>query len=93
MGDSFKDIKLTIEDGLKNNMPLEAKLVILGRIHEAFMLNAITYQQSRQLRDMLALPDEAIRFEDFGLSGNDNEYRALVADGEVQAEETQVPTP
>ncbi|PSR02409.1 MAG: hypothetical protein BRD47_03530 [Bacteroidetes bacterium QS_8_68_28] len=66
-------------------MPSEAKLMLTGRVLKAYMFGEMTYQESRPLRGMLALPREALRFRSFALTGDVKEYQELVDDGGLAA--------
>ena len=45
----FNNFKYTIELGLKNHMPLESKLIILGQIHYAMERRDLTIKEVEKL--------------------------------------------
>ena len=49
----FEEFKERIEEGLKNNMPRDAKLIILGQILYAVTRDELTNQEGSQLEEML----------------------------------------
>ena len=49
----FEEFKQRIEEGLKNNMPRDAKLIILGQILYAVTRDELTNQEGWQLEEML----------------------------------------
>lgn len=49
----FEEFKELIEQGLRNNMLQEAKLIILGQILYAVTRDELTNQQGWQLEEML----------------------------------------
>jgi thiazole synthase len=65
----FESFKELIETGLSNNLPRDAKLIILGQILNSMTRNEITVKQARELEDMLGGRDqfsEALSYAIFG---------------------------
>lgn len=51
----FKNFKYTIELGLKNQMPLESKLILLGQIHYAMERGDLTIKEVEILEKLLEI--------------------------------------
>ncbi len=54
----FEEFKELIEQGIKNNMPRDAKLIILGQILYAVTRDELTSQEGWQLEEMLGGRDQ-----------------------------------
>lgn len=53
MDSVFEEFKETIEQGLANEMPRDAKLILLGQILYAVTRDELTNQEAWQLEEML----------------------------------------
>jgi thiazole synthase len=65
----FESFNELIETGLANNMPRDAKLIILGQIINAMARNEITIKQAYKLEDMIGGREqfsEALSYAIFG---------------------------
>ena len=51
----FNNFEYTIKEGLKNNMPLESKLIIVGQMHYAMERGDLTIKQVEKLEDLLGV--------------------------------------
>lgn len=51
----FNNFKYTIELGLKNQMPIEAKLILLGQIHYAMERQDLTIKEVEALENLLGI--------------------------------------
>ena len=51
----FNNFKYTIELGVKNQMPLESKLILLGQIHYAMERRDLTIKEVEKLEDLLGI--------------------------------------
>jgi thiazole synthase len=73
----FDEFKELIEQGLHNNMPQEAKLIILGQILYAVTRDELTNQQGLQLEEMLGGREQwkdALSYAIFGKELEDEEH-------------------
>jgi thiazole synthase len=73
----FEEFKELIERGLQNNMPQEAKLIILGQILYAVTRDELTNQEGWQLEDLLGGREQwkdALGYAIFGNELEDEEY-------------------
>jgi thiazole synthase len=73
----FDEFKELIEQGLHNNMPQEAKLIILGQILYAVTRDELTNQQGWQLEEMLGGREQwkdALSYAIFGNELEDEEH-------------------
>ncbi len=71
MDNAFDYFKELIEDGLKNEMPRDAKLIILGEILYAVTRDELTNQQGLELEKMMGDRkewDEALAYAIYGNS-------------------------
>ena len=65
----FEEFKEIIEEGLKNNWPRDAKLIILGQILYAVTRDEITNRKPWELEEMLGKREEweeALTYAIFG---------------------------
>ena len=69
----FDEFKELIEQGLHNNMPYEAKLIILGQILYAVTRDELTNQQGWQLEEMLGGREQWKDALIYAIFGNDLE--------------------
>jgi thiazole synthase len=60
MEKNFNSIKERIESGIKNNIPVESKLIMLGEIVYATEREDLTPKEARELEALLNL-EESIR--------------------------------
>ncbi len=51
----FKDFEYTIKEGLKNQMPIESKLIILGQMHYAMERGDLTIKEVEKLEELLGV--------------------------------------
>ena len=51
----FKDFEYTIKEGLKNKMPIESKLIILGQMHYAMERGDLTIKEVENLEELLGI--------------------------------------
>ena len=51
----FKDFEYTIKEGLKNKMPIESKLIILGQMHYAMERGDLTIKEVENLEELLGV--------------------------------------
>ncbi len=51
----FKDFEYTIQEGLKNQMPIESKLIILGQMHYAMERGDLTIKEVEKLEELLGI--------------------------------------
>ena len=51
----FKDFEYTISSGLKHQMPLESKLIILGQMHYAMERGDLTIKEVEKLEELLGV--------------------------------------
>jgi hypothetical protein len=51
----FNNFKYTIELGLKNQMPIESKLILLGQIHYAMERQDLTIKEVEALENLLGI--------------------------------------
>jgi hypothetical protein len=51
----FKDFEYTIKEGLKNQMPIESKLIILGQMHYAMERGDLTLKEVEKLEELLGV--------------------------------------
>jgi adenosine deaminase len=51
----FKDFEYTIQEGLKNQMPIESKLIILGQMHYAMERGDLTIKEVDKLEELLGV--------------------------------------
>ncbi|PSF32673.1 hypothetical protein C7H19_21355 [Aphanothece hegewaldii CCALA 016] len=58
MENIFETFKERIEKGQSNNMPRDAKLILLGQILYAVTRNELTNQEAWKLETMLGNPEE-----------------------------------
>lgn len=73
----FEEFQELIERGLKNNMPKEAKLIILGQILYAVTRDELTNQEGWQLEELLGGREQwkdALSYAIFGNELEDEEY-------------------
>ena len=78
----FDEFKELIEQGLQNNMPQEAKLIILGQILYAVTRDELTNQQGWQLEEMLGGREQwkdALSYAIFGNKLEDEEHLQVIA--------------
>jgi len=55
MESAFNNFKYTINLGLKNGMPIESKLIILGQMHYAMERGDLTIKEVEKLEDLLGV--------------------------------------
>ena len=73
----FEEFKQLIERGLQNNMPPEAKLIILGQILYAVTRDELTNQEGWQLEELLGGREQwkdALNYAIFWNELEDEEY-------------------
>jgi thiazole synthase len=73
----FEEFQELIERGLQNNMPQEAKLIILGQILYAVTRDELTNQEGWQLEEMLGGREQwkdALSYAIFGNELEDEEH-------------------
>ncbi len=75
MENYFEDLKDVIERGLENDMPRDARLILLGQVYYAFLRDELTYQQYNMLKGKLGDSSEWRRALNFAMSGDDEEYQ------------------
>jgi thiazole synthase len=51
----FNNFQYTIELGLKNQMPIESKLILLGQIHYAMERQDLTIKEVEALENLLGI--------------------------------------
>ena len=51
----FNNFKYTIKEGLKNKMPLESKLIIVGQMHYAMERGDLTIKEVEKLEELLGV--------------------------------------
>lgn len=51
----FNNFEYTINLGLKNGMPIESKLIILGQMHYAMERGDLTIKEVEKLEDLLGV--------------------------------------
>jgi thiazole synthase len=51
----FKDFESTIKEGLKNKMPIESKLILLGQMHYAMERGDLTIKEVENLEELLGV--------------------------------------
>jgi thiazole synthase len=69
----FKEFQELIERGLQNNMPQEAKLIILGQILYAVTRDELTNQEGWQLEELLGKRGQWKDALSYAIFGNDLE--------------------
>jgi thiazole synthase len=70
----FDEFKELIERGLQNNMPQEAKLIILGQILYAVTRDKLTNQEGWKLEELLGVPEQWKDTLSHAIFGNELEY-------------------
>jgi thiazole synthase len=73
----FEEFQELIERGLQNNMPQEAKLIILGQIIYAVTRDELSNQEGWQLEEMLGGREQwkdALSYAIFGNELEDEEH-------------------
>lgn len=55
MENVFKDFESTIKEGLKNKMPIESKLILLGQMHYAMERGDLTIKEVENLEELLGV--------------------------------------
>jgi thiazole synthase len=73
----FEEFQELIERGLQNNMPQEAKLIILGQILYAVTRDELSNQEGWQLEEMLGGREQwkdALSYAIFGNELEDEEH-------------------
>jgi thiazole synthase len=73
----FEEFKELIEQGLHNNLPQEAKLIILGQILYAVTRDELTDQEGWQLEELLGGREQwkhALAYAIFGNELENEEY-------------------
>jgi thiazole synthase len=73
----FEEFQELIERGLQNNMPQEAKLIILGQILYAVTRDELTNQEGWRLEELLGGREQrkdALSYAIFGNELEDEEY-------------------
>jgi hypothetical protein len=66
----FDDFKETIALALQNNMPLNAKLILVGRISYALECGELTLKEAKELEDMMGGRDQWQDAYEMALSGS-----------------------
>lgn len=51
----FNDFEYTIKEGLKNKMPLESKLILIGQMHYALERGDLIIKEVEKLEDLLGV--------------------------------------
>lgn len=51
----FNDFEYTIKEGIKNQMPLESKLIIVGQMHYAMERGDLTIKEVEKLEKVLGV--------------------------------------
>ena len=64
MDDTFNSFKERIMLGLKNNIPVESRLIMLGEIIYAVGCQDLVPKQARELEDLLALEGAVRNYTD-----------------------------
>ena len=63
MENLFNSFQERIDLGIKNNIPIEAKLIMLGEIIYAAERRDLTPKQARELEDLLRLSESLKNYE------------------------------
>lgn len=71
----FEDLKEIIERGLANGMPRDARLVMLGQILYARITGELSPEEAHQLEELIGLPEDWRRLQEFAIFGDDEEYQ------------------
>ncbi len=77
MDNVFEEFKDLIERGLANQMPHDAKLIILGQILYAVTRDELTNQQAWQLEDLLGGREQWQNSLTYAVFGSDPEAQEL----------------
>jgi hypothetical protein len=51
----FNDFEYTIKEGIKNQMPFESKLIIVGQMHYAMERGDLTIKEVEKLEEVLGV--------------------------------------
>ncbi|MBA3924026.1 MAG: hypothetical protein H0X31_20950 [Nostocaceae cyanobacterium] len=74
MESNFKEFKEIIEIGLQNNMPRDAKLIMVGQILNAVACNQLTIEEGQKLEEIMGGRkewEEALGYAIFGYYSKD----------------------